>query len=141
MSAIFSNEVVADVTGQTITVVQPTGTNLHTVVDSGNIEISNDAGNPIPVTLSQAAGTPTVSRVAVSTTVATLALADPTRSHVIIHNETGVLFVKLGTNATSTDYTYRLTGNTTVDIDFTQTEPVTAIKATGTSDAQVTEIA
>lgn len=105
------------------------------------VEISNDAGNPIPVYTAMVAGTPTVSRVSVGpVTPVTLAAADPLRTHVIIHNETGTLFVKLGPTASSTDYTYRLVANSLLDIDFNQDAAVTAIKGAGTTDVQVTLI-
>ena len=95
---------------------------------------------PVPVSFSTGAGTPTVTRVAVSTVVSTLVTADSNRKKLIVHNEAGVLFVKLGTGATSTDYSFRLTANTTLEIDFSHTAAVTAIKAAGSSFAQVTEI-
>lgn len=96
---------------------------------------------PVPVTFSSGAVTPTVTRVAVSTSVATLAAANSSRQRLIIHNETGTLFVKLGTGATDTDYTYRLVAQTTLEIPFAQSAAVTAIKASGSSFAQVTSLA
>lgn len=173
MSAVFSNEVVADVTGTVavtgdVTVVQPTGTNLHTVNDNtagaGAVNIQ-DGGNsitvdgntnpngltdaqlratPVPVsgTLSvtpATAAVAVVTRVTVSTTVATLKVANAARLQLIVHNEAGTLFVKLGAAATSTDYSFRLTANTLLTIEE-YTGIVTAIKAAGTSDAQVTEL-
>lgn len=95
----------------------------------------------VPVSFSTAALTPTVTRVVVSGSVATLAAANSARQRLVIHNETGTLFVKLGTNATSTDYTYRLVANTVLEIPFAQSAAVTAIKASGTSDVQVTSLA
>lgn len=133
MSAIFSNDVNAAVSG---------------TVDIGTmpeVEIKNDVDNPIPVsgsltTTPITASTATVTRVPVSTTVATLKIANATRLKLIVFNEAGVLFVKLGTAATSIDYTFRLTANTTLEIDE-YTGDVTAIKSAGSTDAQVTELA
>ena len=109
------------------------------VTSSVEIEIKNDAGNPVPVYTSTPAGTPTVSRVTVGAAVAvTLAAADNTRKRALVFNEAGVLFVKLGTGASSTDYTVRMTANSLMEFDFIQTDPITAIKASGTTDVQVT---
>lgn len=110
-------------------------------VGDGTDTLAVNADGSINVNATQG-GTPTatVTRVAVSTTVATLQASNAARKRLIVHNETGTLFVKLGSAATNNDYTYRLTGNTMVEIDF-YTGIVTAIKGTGNSDAQVTEIA
>ncbi len=181
MSAIFSNEVNADVTGTVavtgdVTVVQPTGSNLHVITDpTSTTTVDNAAGaaavniqdggnsitvdgntnpngltdaqlraTPVPVsgslTITPAtAPTASVTRVTVSTTVATLKAANAARLQLIVHNESGTLFVKLGSAATSTDYSFRLTANTLLTIDE-YTGIVTAIKASGTSEAQVTEL-
>ena len=148
MSSVFSNDVNAVVSG---------------TVDIGTmpeVEIKNDAGNPIPVTgpLTDAelratpvpvsgaltitpatTATAVVTSVPVSTTVATLKAANAARLNLIVFNETGILFVKLGTGASSSDYTYRLTANTTLEIDE-YTGIVTGTKSAGTSNAQVTEL-
>jgi hypothetical protein len=98
---------------------------------SGTVAVSNFPGASV--------GTATVSRVAVSAVVATLATSNASRKKLIVHNETGTLFVKLGTGATSTDYSYRLTANALLELDTYYGE-VTAIKATGSTFAQVTEL-
>lgn len=111
------------------------------VTSSVEVEVKNDAGNPIPVYTSTPAMTPTVTRVSVGAGApVTLAAADSTRKRCLIHNESGTLFVKLGTAASSTDYTYRLVANSFLDVDFIQTAAITAIKGTGTSDVQVTSV-
>lgn len=98
--------------------------------------------SPVPVSgsfTSSSASTATVSNVAVSASVATLLAANPSRIKAVIHNESGTLFVKYGTGASSTSYTYRLTANST--LESTQyTGPITAIKASGSSSALVTEL-
>lgn len=105
---------------------------------SGPLTDAQLRATPVPVTEGGAASA-TVSRVAVSTTVATLAASNASRLKLIIHNETGTLFVKFGATASSADYTYRLTANSSVDIG-SYTGEVTGTKATGASFAQVTEI-
>lgn len=107
----------------------------------GPLTDSELRATPVPVSFATAALTPTVSRVSVGTSAATLAAANSSRQRLVIHNETGTLFVKLGTAASSTDYTYRLTANTVLEIPFAQSAAVTAIKASGTSDVQVTSLA
>jgi len=102
------------------------------------VVIASDQGT-IPVSIGDNTTTATVSRVAVSTTVATLSLSNASKKSVVIHNETGTLFVKFGATATSTDYTYRLTNNTVLEITG-YAGLVTGIKSAGTTDAQVTEI-
>lgn len=85
------------------------------------------------------AATATVTSVSVSPTVATLAAANASRKRLIVHNEAGTLFVKLGTGASASSYSYRLTANATVEIDKYSGD-VTATKLTGTSNALVTEL-
>lgn len=92
----------------------------------------------IPVTFGGSA-LATVSTVAVSTTVATLSASNAAKTKVVVHNETGTLYVKLGSGATSADYSYRLTANTTLEIDG-YTGIVTGIKQSGSTNAQVTEV-
>jgi hypothetical protein len=106
------------------------GTDLLAVNNDGSINVS----------FSTAAVTPTVSRVSVSTAATTLLAADSNRKRVILFNEAGTLYVKIGTGASSTDYSYRLTANTYLEIGFAQSAAITAIKASGTSDVQVTAL-
>lgn len=117
-----------------------------TVGISGSVAVTGpltDAqlrATPVPVSSTPTVtGTATVTSVSVSTTVATLQAANAARLKLLVFNEAGTLFVKLGSAATSADYTFRLTANTTLEID-TYTGIVTAIKASGTSNAQVTEL-
>lgn len=92
----------------------------------------------IPVTFGGAA-VATVTSVAVSTTVATLSASNAAKTRVIVYNEAGTLFVKLGSGATSASYTYRLTANSSLEIEGYY-GIVTAIKQTGSSAALVTEV-
>lgn len=104
------------------------------------VEIKNDSGNPLSVAFSSSALVPTVSSVSVGTSATTLAAADSTRQRLIVFNESGTLYVKLGSGASSADYTYKLSANTTLEIPFAQTAVVTAIKASGTTNVQVTSL-
>jgi hypothetical protein len=52
----------------------------------------------------------------VGTQALELAAEDPDRAQVILHNESGVLFVNFGPiDASPTEYVYRLTANTTME--------------------------
>lgn len=110
---------------------------------SGPLTDAQLRATPVPVsgtvsTSPASSSTATVTSVSVSPTVATLAAANASRLRLIVHNEGGTLFVKLGTGASSSSYSYRLTANTTLEL--TQyTGAVTATKGSGTSNALVTE--
>lgn len=104
------------------------------------------AANPVPTEIIGTVATTvggtslaTVTAVAVSTTVATLSASNSAKTKVIVHNENGTLYVKLGTGATASSYTYRLTNNSAVEIEGYHGE-ITAIKQTGASQALVTEL-
>jgi hypothetical protein len=127
--------------------VQPVSDNAGSLtVDAVDLDIRNLSSGTDSVTVTgtvatapSSAATATVTSVSVSPTVATLAASNASRLKLIVHNESGTLFVKLGTGATSASYSYRLVANTNLEI--TQyTGEVTAIKATGTSNALVTEL-
>jgi hypothetical protein len=81
------------------------------------------------------------SRVVVSDTVVTqLAVSDATRLKLIIHNESGVLFVNFGPlDASSTEYTYRLTAHTTVEDEVWQGR-ISARKEVGSSAVAISLI-
>lgn len=108
-----------------------------TMANSTPVVIASDQ-SALPVTFGGSA-LATVTRVAVSTSVATLSASNSAKTKVIVFNEAGTLYVKLGSAATSTDYSYRLTANSTLEIDG-YTGIVTGIKGAGSSDAQVTEV-
>jgi hypothetical protein len=96
---------------------------------SGSVTVSN-----IPVSVATA----TVLPVTVSPIVATLLATNPARILAVIWNETGTLYVKAGTGASSSSYTWRLTANTELDVE-NYTGAITATKASGTSTCLVTE--
>lgn len=132
---------------QNFPAVQPVSDNASSLtVDAIDLDIRNLSSGTDSVTVTGTvatapanAATATVTNVSVSPTVATLAAANASRLKLIVHNEGGTLFVKLGTGATSASYTYRLTAQSNLEI--TQyTGEVTAIKGTGTSNCLVTEL-
>lgn len=110
-----------------------------TMANSTPIVIASDQ-SAIPVTFSTTTTTlATVTSVSVSTTVATLSASNAAKTQVIVFNEAGTLFVKLGAGATSASYSYRLTANTALEING-YAGIVTAIKSAGTTAALVTEV-
>lgn len=112
--------------------VQPVSDNGGSITVDGSVSVSNFPGGSV--------GSATVTSASVGAGAAvTLATSNVNRKRLILHNETGTLFVKLGTSASSASYTYRLTANTALEIDLYHGD-VTAIKASGTSDVLVTEL-
>lgn len=110
-----------------------------TSANSTPIVIASDQ-SAIPVTFTATnTTTSTVTSVSVSTTVATLSASNAAKTSVIVFNEAGTLFVKLGAGATSASYSYRLTANTALEING-YAGIVTGIKSSGTSAALVTEV-
>ncbi len=61
------------------------------------------------------------------------------RDSLFIHNSAGYLFVRLGGNASVSDYTFRLSPNSTLSLDDWG-GAVTAIKQAGSSYIMFTEI-
>lgn len=108
-----------------------------TMANSTPIVIASDQ-SAIPVTQGGTA-LATVTSVSVSTTVATLSASNSAKTKVIVFNEDGILYVKLGSGATSASYSYKLTKQSTLEIDG-YTGIVTGIKDTGTTNALVTEV-
>lgn len=110
-----------------------------TVTATGPLTNAELRATPVPVSIGAAASVATVTSVSVSPTVATLSTSNSAKTKVIIHNEGGTLFVKLGSSASSSSYSYRLVANTTLEVTG-YTGIITATKATGTSSALVTEV-
>lgn len=61
------------------------------------------------------------------------------RNSVVIHNESGVLFIGLGVTVSPNSYTYRLTGNSTLEVEG-YIGVLSAIKASGATSVFITEI-
>lgn len=125
--------------GNSITVDGSVGI-TGSVAVTGPLTDAELRATPVPVSFVAATTTlATVTSVSVSTTVATLSASNAAKTKVVVFNEGGTLYVKLGSGATSSSYSYRLTANTTLEIEG-YAGIVTAIKQTGTTNALVTEV-
>ena len=130
----------------TVTVANPglTDTQLRAtaVLVSGPLTDAQLRATPVPVSGSftgTSASSATVTNLSIGTSVTTVLAANASRIRAIIHNESGTLYVKYGTGASSTSYTFRLTAQAV--LESTQyTGIITAIKASGTSPVLVTEL-
>lgn len=99
---------------------------------SGTVSVSNFPGI--------STGTATVNRVATNnTTAAQLLAANASRTKVIISTELGTTYIKFGAAATSIDYTVVLTPNAVFEHSGYK-GAITAIRAAGNGNVQVTEI-
>jgi hypothetical protein len=86
------------------------------------------------------ASTATITRVATSTTAATLLAANVARKKAVIMTELGTqTYIAYGSVASATNYTYVLGATTSLEIDTWQGS-ISAIRASGTGNVQVTEL-
>lgn len=118
------------------------GTGVAGTPAGGVLTVQGDpAGTPIPVTATEAkSGTATETRVATSTTSATLLAANAARlGAVIVNDGPKLLYVKFGTTASATSYTYKLAPDDRVEVPFNFTGRIDAVLASGTGNAQITE--
>lgn len=117
---------------------------------SGTVAVSNPGltdtqlrATPVPVSGTVSVGAPstlaTVTNVSVGTSVVTLSASNAAKKRVHVYNETGTLFVKLGSAASASSYTFRLTANTAIEIED-YAGLITAIKVSGTTPVLVTEV-
>lgn len=131
-------------TTSTTAVTQTTGTNLHTVVDSGSISATQGTSpwvvSGTVTTTSGTSNTANTTRVATSTTAATALAANANRKQAIITTETGNTYVSLGSTATTTNYAYLLTATSTLEIPSMWTGTISVIRASGTGNIQVVEM-
>ena len=112
--------------------VQSVDDNGGSLTIDGTVSVNNFPG--------ASTGTATVTSVSVGAGAAvSLSASNAAKTKVVLYNETGTLFVKLGATASSTSYTYRLTANTTAEINGYY-GLITAIKASGTTPVLVTEL-
>jgi hypothetical protein len=81
----------------------------------------------------------TVTSYSVGTSVLTISASNAAKTKLVIYNETGTLFVKLGSAASASSYSMRLTANTVWELSG-YAGVVTAIKLSGTTPVLVTEI-
>lgn len=109
------------------------------VTITGEVEVTNDAGNPLPVR-QFASTTATTSRVASSATTVDLLAMKTTRNQASVYNEsTAVLYIKFGTGASATDYTLPIAGGGYYELPVRYTGIVTGVWATANGFAQMTE--
>jgi hypothetical protein len=98
---------------------------------------------PVSGTVSVIAGgtaTATVNRISVTNTGAsTLSASNAAKIKVIIYNEGGTLYVKFGATASSTDFTYVMTVDSTLEVSEYY-GIITARKSSGTTFVDVTEV-
>ncbi len=81
----------------------------------------------------------TVTNISVGTSSTTLSASNAAKLKVVVYNEQGTLFVKLGTTASSTSFSYKLTAGAVAEISG-YTGVIEAIKQSGTTAVLVTEI-
>jgi len=97
----------------------------------------------VVTTAPEKTSTATLTNVATSTASAQLLAANTSRRGVIIHNDSsGILYVKYGTTASATSFTYRLTSQATLELPTSPmyTGRIDGILDTGTGTARVTEL-
>jgi len=115
------------------------GTSAHPV----RIDPTGTTVQPVSGTVTAAApasSTSTVSRVATSTTAATLLAANASRKGFIVSSEAGITYILLGSGTvTTTNYTRQLPATSSLENDL-WTGAVSAIRASGTGNVQVTEM-
>jgi hypothetical protein len=121
----------------TITVTQATGTNLHTVVDSGVITSITNAVS----TTGSKASTPAQTSVSVTSASTIILAANANRLGATIYNESGAIcFVKLGTTASLTSYSIQIAIGGYYEVPFNYTGGIDGITAVITSVLRVTEL-
>lgn len=131
--------------GSTTAVTQATGTNLHTVVDSGTITAVTSITNTVPTKEVKSAtnGTATV---AASATVVTLIASNANRLGATIYNDSAsILYLKLGATASLTDFTVVLQALTSsvggyYEVPFGFTGIITGIWSSASGNARVGEL-
>lgn len=74
-----------------------------------------------------------------NSTATTLLNADQNRKAFVIFNESGTLYVKLGTSPSSSSFTYKVSADGTLEV-ANYIGIVTAIKASGSTIVHVTSI-
>lgn len=117
---------------------QQTPTQTIGIIDTTGALVGT-AANPMNAQQPKA-GTGTTTRVATSTTLATLKAANTNRKGLTVYNESAaILYVLCGSGASATNYTYACPANGYYELPYSYTGGITAILASGTGNAQVTE--
>lgn len=157
----FSNEIVGDVVVTNLPAVQPvsggvnvtnfpatqpvsgplTDTQLRaaSVPVSGPLTDTQLRAVPVPTTQGSVPTATVTANTVGAASAATLLASRAARSRFVIYNEVGTLYVKLGSAATASDYSVRLTANTSWEYAG-YSGIVSAIKASGSTNVQVSDI-
>lgn len=102
------------------------------------VALADASGNPI--TAGPTTGT-TSSPASVTTTVATVLASNASRKGATIYNESGAIaYIKLGSAATTTDYTLQVIIGAYYAVPFGYTGIITGITSSGTAVLRVTEL-
>lgn len=92
--------------------------------------------------IQDASSTGTLSNVAASASSVTILAANTDRLQAIVVNDsTSLCYLKFGSTASATSYTYLVQPYDTIEVSVTYTGIITGIWATATGSARVTEVA
>lgn len=107
----------------------------------GEVEITNDVGNPIPVAIvgTSYSSTAVVTSISVTTSPTILLASNPLRKGFIVQNQDTPTFVKLDSTVSLALYSYELPRSGVLEKD-NYTGPVTAITTLGSTTVMVTEL-
>lgn len=106
------------------------------------VVIFNSSGNEVSIG-SPSSSTGTTSTVAGNASSVTLLSSNTSRKGAVIFNDSSaILYVKLGTTASSSDFSYRVNPYQTLEIgaNFLYTGRIDAIWASATGNARITEL-
>lgn len=130
------------VTGTFFQATQPVSIAASVAV-TGPLTDTQLRATPVPVSTSPSVvNTASITRVATSTSDTVILAANANRKGFIIATETGTSnYVALGAVATTTNYTYFISSNTTIDkSNFPYTGTIHFIRSSGSGNIQVTEL-
>lgn len=106
-----------------------------------SVTLASDTGSLPVVVIPQVSSTANPTRISISTTNATLLSANTNRIGAIIYNEgSAALFIKLGSNASTTSYTVKLASGAFYVVPDIYTGRIDGVTDTGTGAALATEI-
>lgn len=111
-------------------------------ISDGTDTLSINTDGSINTTDITVSASSAVTSVSVPTASTTLLAANSSRKNATFYNDSGgVIFLKLGSTASSTSFTVRLTSNDYYELPFpVYTGIITAIAASGTRDIRITEL-
>lgn len=104
---------------------------------------ATDVSSASPLPVREGGATATLANVGGSATSVTLIASNTDRRGFVIHNDsTAILYVKFGSAASSTSYTYKLQADALLESPaWCYTGIITGIWASATGDARTTELA